>query len=116
MIKTLLQNPFGKISVDWIQPAKNWYKELTTEIPDIEYQTSISTLDEYITTDTTFEGSEIKKTYILKAVIDGNRFNYKHKLTKDDNLDEIKANALKQYDAWKFNINENKFKTIDNGY
>jgi hypothetical protein len=115
MIKELAKQKYDKLSVEFIQPAKNLYKEVFSKMPELEFKTSISTLDEFITTESTIEGIEFKKIYTLKANIDGNRFNYKHTVKEEDDLDFIKSNALKNYDAWKLNIEQNKNKTIENG-
>lgn len=115
MIKELAKKNYMKLDVEFIQPAKNLYKELFQNMPELDFKTSISTIDEFITTDTTFEGGEIKKVYTLRANLDGNKFSYKHTVKEDENLDFIKANALKQMDAWRAEIETNKNKTIDNG-
>lgn len=115
MIKELAKQKYDKLSVEFIQPAKNLYKEVFSKMPELDFKTSISTMDEFITTDTTFEGGELRKIYTLRANLDGNKFSYKHTVKEDENLDFIKANALKQMDAWKAEIEQNKNKTIENG-
>ncbi len=115
MIKELAKQKYDKLSVEFIQPAVNLYKEVFSKMPELEFKTSVSTLDEFITTESTFEGKEYKKIYTLKAGIDNNKFNYKHTLKEDEDLDFVKQNALKQYDVWKAEIESNKNKTIENG-
>ena len=115
MIKELVKKPYMKLDVEWLTPAKNWYKDLLNKIPELEFKTSISTLDEFIIIETTFDGVETKKVYNLKAGIDNNKFNYKHTIKENDDLDFVKSNALKQYDIWKSELETNKNKTIENG-
>lgn len=115
MIKELAKKNYMKLDVEFIQPAKNLYKEFFQNMPELDFKTSVSTFDEFITTESTFEGKEYKKVYTLKAGIDNNKFNYKHTLKEDEDLDFVKQNALKQYDVWKAEIEQNKNKTIENG-
>lgn len=94
---------------------RNYFKDITKSFPDLEMDIIPSTFEEYVVTKSLFEGKELHKAYYLKASMYGNNFNYKHQLSASDNLDEVRANAHKQYDAWKFNINEYKVKTTEHG-
>jgi uncharacterized protein YfaS (alpha-2-macroglobulin family) len=118
MIKTILQNPFGRINVEFIQPAKNWYKELMEEVPELEVKTSYSSIDEKITREEDIDGNEIKATYLLKASEDKQKFKYEHTLTEEDNIEDIRNVAWAQLESWQYEqkqIKLNMNKTTEDG-
>jgi len=107
MIKELAKQKYDKLSVEFIQPAKNLYKEVFSKMPELEFKTSISTIDEGFTIETTFDGAEIKKVYFLKAGESNKKFSYKHTLEEGESKEEIRDNALKQLTAWRLENRSN---------
>lgn len=84
-----------------IENSRNLFKELESKIPALEVEVKVSSLDEGIITDKTIEGFISKETYYLKASENGKKFNYTHEITDSDDIDFIRINAFKQYEAWK---------------
>ena len=84
-----------------IENSKNLFKELENKIPALEVEVKVSSLDEGIITDKTIEGYISKETYYLKASENGKKFNYTHEITDSDDINFIRINAFKQFEAWK---------------
>ena len=84
-----------------IENSRNLFKELESKIPSLEVEVKVSSLDEGIITDKTIEGFISKETYYLKASENGKKFNYTHEITDSDDIDFIRINAFKQFEAWK---------------
>jgi len=84
-----------------IENSRNLFKELENKIPALEVEVKVSSLDEGIITDKTIEGFISKETYYLKASENGKKFNYTHEITDSDDIDFIRINAFKQFEAWK---------------
>jgi hypothetical protein len=84
-----------------IENSRNLFKELESKIPALEVEVKVSSLDEGIITDKTIEGFISKETYYLKASENGKKFNYTHEITDSDDIDFIRINAFKQFEAWK---------------
>lgn len=92
---------FEDWKVQGIKGSKNMYKELEELVPMIETKLGFSSLDEGLTIDQSLEGNINKETYYLKAHENGKKYSYIHELKNEDNLDEVRNNAWKQYEAWK---------------
>lgn len=113
---TELSKPYTDWKIKAIEKSRSLTKELMDLFPEIDTKISYSSLDENILITKTVEGNIEKEIYILKASEGGSKFDYKHELSENDDLEKIRERAWIQLDAWKYKINEKQqLKTETNG-
>lgn len=108
MLYTNILNLPIRWSFEPITSSKNLFNEINAIIPDIDVKTSYGSLDESIITEKDIDGNELKTTYILKASENGKKFEYKHLIQEETDIDKVRNIAFTQLDAWKFKIEQNK--------
>ncbi len=112
---TELAKPYMKWVNQGIEGAKHLYNELETQFPQIETKLSYSSLDESILVEKSIEGNTYKETYLLKTTKDGKKFEYKHELTDEEDLSDIRNKAWTQKEAWEYSIEQQKLNKTENG-
>lgn len=112
---TELTKPYMTWKMEFEQKFKNLFNELDNILPQIETKLSYSSLDESIVVEKSIEGNIQKEIYILKAAKDGKKFEYKHELSENDELSEIRNIAWTQKEAWEYSIEQTKLNKTEDG-
>lgn len=110
-----LAKPYMKWVNQGIEGAKHLYNELEANFPQIDTKLSYSSLDESIVVEKSIEGNIQKQIYVLKAAKDGKKFEYKHELSENDELSEIRNKAWTQKEAWEYSIEQTKLNKTEDG-
>lgn len=110
-----LAKPYMKWVIQGIEGAKHLYNELEANFPQIDTKLSYSSLDESILVEKSIEGNISKETYLLKTTKDGKKFEYKHELTDDEDLNDIRNKAWTQKEAWEYSIEQTKLNKTEDG-
>lgn len=112
---TELAKPYMIWKTEAITRAKNLYKELEDTFPLMDVKTSFSTLDENIISEKDISGNISKETYFLKASKNGQKFQYKHELSDNEDINDIRNKAWVQKEAWEYSIEQTNLNKIEDG-
>jgi hypothetical protein len=110
-----LAKPYMKWFNQGITGAKHLYKELIDSFPEVDAKINSSTLDEHITTEKSIDGKTLKETYFLKASKNGQKFQYKHELSDNEDINDIRDKAWVQKEAWEYSIEQTNLNKIEDG-